>query len=140
MPTPKKTVIPLRMLPSPGLTSVNGKDVVGLPCDIAPGAVKRINGELWTRIKPAHQLQPHGAAFRSVSRIQLVAIVPDLERVLPHFEYFQQITIQYPVKLVTDEFKWLDAIPQGSSCDLQWSVSPSTEFGAREKLINAARC
>ena len=121
MPTLKKTKIPLRMQPTSWLTPVSGKDVIFLPFDIPPGGTKTTTHEIWAKIK-SPRAQPDSTAFKEVSTIKLEATIPDLDRHVPHFEYSQNITIQYPVKLVSDEFKWMDTIPQGFSTSLQWVV------------------
>lgn len=121
MPTPKKTLIPLRMQFSPWLTPLPGKDVVYLPFDIPPGGTEKITHEIWAMIE-SPCAQPDSTAFKAVSTIKLQAIIPDICRKVPHFEYSENITIQYPVKLATDEFKWMDTIPQGSSTSLQCVV------------------
>ena len=109
------------MQPSAWLTPVPGKDTVYLPFDIPPGSTKRIAHEIWAKIK-SPSTQPDSTAFKEVSTIKLQATVPNLDRNLPHFEFAQNISIQYPVKFVTDEFKWMDTISQGSSASLQWVV------------------
>jgi len=121
MPTPKKTLIPLRMQPSSWLTPVPGKDVVYLPFDIPPGGMKTINNEIWARISPPRD-PPNSTAFTAVSAIKLQSVVPDIDRKLPYFEYSESITLQYPVKLVSDEVRWMDTIPQGSLTSLKWVV------------------
>lgn len=121
MPTPKRTLIPVTMQLSTWLTPLPGKDTVYLPFDIPIGGTKRIAHEIWAKIK-SPSTQPDSTAFKAVSTIKLQAIVPDLDRRLPHFEPSQNISIQYPVKFVSDEFKWMDTISQGSSTSLQWTV------------------
>lgn len=121
MPTPKKTLIPVRMQASAWLTPVPGKDTVYLPFDIPPGSTKKIAHEIWASIK-SPCTEPDSTAFKEFSTIKLQAIIPDLDRKIPHFEFSQNISIQYPVKFVTDEFKWMDTISQGSSTSLQWVV------------------
>jgi len=109
------------MQPSSWLSPVPGKDLVYLPFNIPPGGTKKIAKEIWAVIK-SPPAQPSSKAFEAASTIKLQAFIPDLDRKLPYFEYSQNITVQYPVKLVTDEFKWMDTIPQGSSTSLQWVV------------------
>ncbi|KAL8673302.1 MAG: hypothetical protein Q9168_002264 [Polycauliona sp. 1 TL-2023] len=121
MPTPKRTLIPVTMQPSTGLTPLRGKETVYLPLDMPVGDTNQIADEIWVEIK-SNSTQPDSTAFKASSTIRLQAIVPDLNRKLPQFEASQTITIQYPVKFVTDEFKWMDTIPQGSSTSLQWAV------------------
>lgn len=128
MPTPKKTLIPVRLQDSAWLTPVPGKDTVFLPLDIPPGSTKSISNEIWARIK-SPSTQPNSTAFKEVSAINLQAVVPDLDRKIPHFEFSQNVSIQYPVKFVTDEFKWMDTISQGSSTSLQWAVCVKVWFG-----------
>lgn len=130
MPTPKKTLIPLRMQFSPWLTPLPGKDVVYLPFDIPPGGTEKITHEIWAMIE-SPCAQPDSTAFKAVSTIKLQAIIPDICRKVPHFEYSENITIQYPVKLATDEFKWMDTIPQGSSTSLQCVVCARNSTKAR---------
>ena len=121
MPTPKRTLIPLTMRHSAWLTPLPGKDAVYLPLDIPPGGTKKIAREIWATIKTPNT-QPNSAAFEEVSTISLQAVIPDLDRKLPQFDYSQVIKIQYPVKLVTHEFKWMDTVPQGSATSIQWVV------------------
>ena len=132
MPTPKKTLIPVRMQSSTWVVPVPGRDTVYLPFDIPPGGTKKIVHEIWARIK-SPCAQPGNTAFKADSTIKLQAIVPNLDRKIPHFESSQNITIQYPVKFVTDEFKWLDTISQGSSTSLQWVVCAEDSTGALEQ-------
>jgi len=132
MPTPKKTLIPVRMQLSAWLTPVPGKVTVYLPFDIPPGGTKKIAHEIWARIK-SPRAQPDSTAFKAVSTIKLQAIVPDLDRKMPHFECSQNISIRYPVKFVTDEFKWMDTISQGSSTSLQWVVCAKDSTRALER-------
>ncbi|KAL8834147.1 MAG: hypothetical protein Q9170_003894 [Blastenia crenularia] len=121
MPTPKKTLIPVTMQPSTWLTPISGKDSVYLPLEIAVGGTKRIADEIWAKIK-SPTTPPNSTAFKAVSTIKIQAVVPDLDRRLPRFEPSQNISIQYPVKFITDGFKWMDTISQGSSTSLQWAV------------------
>ncbi|KAF2233610.1 hypothetical protein EV356DRAFT_198994 [Viridothelium virens] len=122
MPTPKKTQIPLRMLPSSWTIPMPHKATVYLPLEIPPGGTKKIAGELWARIRIPHSAELGLKAFTSVSTIQLQAMIPDLDRNLPHFVHSQEITIQYPVKLMVDETKLMDSIPQGCSTSMKWPV------------------
>lgn len=121
MPTPKDTLIPVTMQPSTWIKPLPGKDTVYMPFDIPTGGTKRIANEIWAKIK-SPSTQPDGTAFKATSTVKLQAIVPDLNRKLPHFEPSQTISIQYPVRFVIDEFKWMDTISQGSSTSLQWAV------------------
>ena len=133
MPTPKKTLIPVRMQPTSDLEPIHGKDVVYLPLDIPPGGTKRITNSIWARIKPPNRSHVDRTPYKAVSTISIEAVVPDLNRKLPCFEFSQNVTVQYPVTLVTDECKWLDTVPQGSSTSLQWAVR------ARERLSKCGR-
>ena len=111
------------MQPSAWLTPVPGRETVYLPFDIPPGGTKKIAHEIWASIT-SPSAQPDATAFKEILTIKLQAIIPDLDRRIPHFEYSQEISIQYPVRFVTDKFKWMDTISQGSSNSLQWVVCP----------------
>jgi hypothetical protein len=58
----------------------------------------------------------------------LEAIIPDLKRRVANFDFSTTIKMQYLVSMDTTAFKWLDAIPYGSTADLQWMVSPGPSF------------
>lgn len=133
MPTPKRTKIPVTLQLSTWLSPLPGKDTVYVPLDIPAGGTKKIADEVWARIK-SPSTKPDSAALKAVSTVKIQAIVPDLDRKLPRFETCQKITIQYPVNFVSDGFKWMDTISQGSSTSLQWAVR------ARESMKTCCDC
>jgi hypothetical protein len=124
MPTPKHTLIPIRVLTAMSLSPVVDREVIYVPTDIKPGDTKRTTGSIWLKIQgPARPPEP-GQIFKKTTTIQLTAVIPHINRRLPHFKLSKAFTIQYPLSL--QRFKWLHSIEYGSTVNLKWAVSSVT--------------
>ncbi|KAF2738806.1 hypothetical protein EJ04DRAFT_549698 [Polyplosphaeria fusca] len=116
MPTPRKTRIPVRMLGQPGLTPRNS---LWLPLGLKPGETRLVDGEIKADIS-APTTRSLFDVLHEQANVQLEAVLPDLDRILPHFDYRQTITIQHPLRLLNDGFTFLDSVAPGTTTSLQW--------------------
>jgi hypothetical protein len=123
MPTPH-TQIPATLRSCAWLNTVQGRDKVSLPCNIAPRQTKTTTREtIWAKIESPPASSIANQIFIAHQQVHLDATIPDIDRPVNNFNHSRAITIRYPLFLEPNQIKCLESIPFGSSCSIKWPVS-----------------
>ena len=120
MPSPK-CPIPISSLTSKGLRRVSGQDGIAFIQDpIAPGATATLQTCLKVLIPTTRSTPATDKEFITQDKLELVAVMPWLNRKMPHFNFSRTIEIQHPVHL--RNFRYLPTLAQGSTSRFSYEV------------------
>lgn len=132
MPSPKSP-IPVCVVASNSFLPVSGDEGRTLiMSSILPGVTVTLEGSIKVLISRSDDVSPLGSQFLRRERLSVRAIMPWLNRILPHFEYFRMLDIQYPVEL--RHFEFLSSLAQGSTSRFSYEVR-ATNSPSQEKKI-----
>lgn len=80
-----------------------------------------LEGAIKVLIQSCDESPPLGMSFLTKEDIRVMAVMPWLNRTLPHFEFSKNIEIQYPIELRKVEF--LPNLARGSQSSMTWEAS-----------------
>jgi hypothetical protein len=94
---------------------------VYLPKEIQVDQVVNVEGRLRAFIMQERVPRDPTVHFSAKEDVQLVAIMPRVNRVIPEFNGSTKIDIKYPLQL--DAPKYLDCVSPGQHITFSWTVS-----------------
>lgn len=95
-----------------------------LPNSIFPGETVSIRGEVRAFIRQEGQVRPPGVIFQAVDQLDLVAIMPGINRALPEFFQPVAVSIGYPLELEAPSY--LSSVQRGNDVTFSWMVGSNT--------------
>ncbi|PGG99856.1 hypothetical protein AJ80_09278 [Polytolypa hystricis UAMH7299] len=121
MPSPSLTRIPLGMLPSEWLDGSIPQDGVLLPTSIPPGGVYEARGSMKAFIKqePGLRQTPNNPLVVNET-VDIIAIMPGVNRPLNNFTIQSAVVIQFPLQLLPPLY--LRTVAIGDEFSVQWKV------------------
>lgn len=91
-----------------------------LPNSIFPGETVSIRGEVRAFIRQEGQVRPPGVIFQAVDQLDLVAIMPGINRALPEFFQPVAVSIGYPLELEAPSY--LSSVQRGNDVTFSWML------------------
>ena len=92
-----------------------------MPGSIPSGVTVTLEGTIKVLIQSRDESPPLGINFLTKEEIRVMAVMPWLNRTLPHFEFSKNIEIQYPIELRRVEF--LPNLARGCQSSVTWEAS-----------------
>jgi hypothetical protein len=126
MPTPAHARIPI-LINASGWFDPISNDPAYLPTSIFPGETVSVRGEVRAFIRQEGILRHPGVIFSATEELQLTAVMPGINRVLPDFFQPIPINIRYPLELETPIT--LRSVERGSDITFTWRVQALSPQG-----------
>lgn len=119
MPTPAHAKIPILINAGNWLDPISSEPAY-LPTSIFPGETVSVRGEVRAFIRQEGLPRDPGVTFSAVEELQLVAIMPGTNRILPDFFQPTTINIRYPLELGAPTT--LRSVERGNHVTFSWRV------------------